>query len=783
MTSRSRPWSRSRRMVAQPPVAAKTPASPGTSGTQSADTLNSSTGALLRVDMVGPEAITIGEAALLSVRLSNLGATEAQNASVRVVVPKHLELVSTEVETGSTHTQPESVSGSILVWAIDRIPARAERRMTLKVVPRTAAPLELPVEWSVAPISTVARIQVQQPRLELSLHGPDELVFGDTKMFTVTVSNPGSGEAKQVALRLALGDESADTLQIGTIPAGISRKYEVEVTARQAGQMTIQAVVQGANDLQAETQQRIQVRRADLKIEALGSAMKYAGSVGTYQVRVANQGDAAADNVQAVVRLPASAQYVQGLEDAKQQGNELAWSVGRLAAGEERTFRFFCQLNQEGNARFDIAIRNEGGSETVSSLVTRVEAIADLKMTVNDPKSPVPVGEEVLYEIQIANRGTKAATQVQVVAQFSDGIEPVSVEGSPAEHGVGSRFRPTINHMESRLAENDSRPLPPIPSRNTWPGGLRRSRGVRTGAAACHFVAQFRCQFVLFRGHRFLQSLFQGAPDAVVRPERFAKLHQPHDQAILLEILLGVVFGEQFAELFQAFVQFLDRRFGCLCLQFRQRTSLDAMKQYERPVLLVRDGPLLVRRMIHAEIHHRQRVIGILDRPVECAKRQPTHSPMIKLDELPVDFGALLVGQFEIFVQQFFAQQVVVKALKTERPIPVRAPVDLHLQDAHVHPHLDHVAAVVALNNAHLDRVRLVWPLFEQSIQILLHRHCAHAKETGNLHVLVRPIIPQRHILVPLANFFPRQKRQDFPRFITHRWLDIGSQCGFTRLS
>ncbi|MCL4204662.1 MAG: hypothetical protein KJ000_19415 [Pirellulaceae bacterium] len=420
-------------MAAKSVPDAQPPASAATSGIQGSDTLNSSTGALLRVDTVGPEAVTIGEAALLSVRLSNLGATEAQNASVRVVVPKNLELISAEVEAGSTHREQESVSGSILVWAIDRIPARAERRMTLNVVPRTADPVELPVQWSVAPISTVARIQVQQPRLELSLLGPGELTYGDTKMFTVTVSNPGSGEAKQVALRLALGDESADTLQIGNIPAGVSRKYEVEVTARQAGQMTIRAVVQGANDLRAETQQRIQVRRADLKIEALGSAMKYAGSVGTYQVRVTNQGDAVADNVQAVVRLPASAKYVQGLENAQQQGNELAWPVGRLAAGEERTFRFFCQLNQEGTARFDIAIRNDGGPETVSSLVTRVEAIADLKMTVNDPKSPVPVGDEVLYEIQITNQGTKAATQVQVVAQFSDGIEPMSVEGAPAE--------------------------------------------------------------------------------------------------------------------------------------------------------------------------------------------------------------------------------------------------------------------------------------------------------------------------------------------------------------
>ncbi len=36
--------------------------------------------------------------------------------------------------------------------------------------------------------------------------------------------------------------------------------------------------------------------------------------------------------------------------------------------------------------------------------------------------------------------------------------------------GVGSRFRPTIYHMESGSPENDSRrPFPLIPPRNTWP--------------------------------------------------------------------------------------------------------------------------------------------------------------------------------------------------------------------------------------------------------------------------------------------------------------------------
>lgn len=416
-------------------------------GSTASDTLNSSTGALLRVDTVGPEAIAVGETADLTVSLTNLGVTEAHQASVRVTLPQHLELVSSQVEEGTARVQQESISGSVLVWSIDHLPARAERRMMLRVIPRTAAPLELPIEWFVAPLASVARIQVQQPRLELLLQGPSEVVYGDTKLFTVTVSNPGDGDARHVSLRLSLGDESGDDLEIGTLAAGVSRKYEVEVTARQAGSLAINAIVQGANDLRAEARELLQVRRAELKLETAGSGMQYAGSVGTYQVRVVNQGDAATDNLVALVRLPASADYLRGLEQAEQHGDRLTWPVGRLAAGEERIYRFFCQLNQPGDARFDIAVRNDRDVESASSLVTRVEAIADLKMTINDPASPVPVGEDVLYEIQIVNRGSRAANQVQVVAQFSDGIEPVAVEGSPAELVPGQAVFAPIAHV------------------------------------------------------------------------------------------------------------------------------------------------------------------------------------------------------------------------------------------------------------------------------------------------------------------------------------------------
>ena len=204
------------------------------------------------------------------------------------------------------------------------------------------------------------------------------------------------------------------------------------------------------------------MRRADLRIETLGSGLKYAGSVGTYQIRVANAGDAPAESVQAVVRLPSGAKYVQGLDGAKQEGSNLSWSVGRLAAGEERTYRFFCQLDQEGDARFDFVVREDGGMEANGNVVTRVEAIADLKMIVNDPKGPIAVGEEVVYEIQVTNRGTKEASGVQVIAQFSEGIEPSAAEGTKAEIVPGqvifqpiARLNPTETMKLSVKAKAD----------------------------------------------------------------------------------------------------------------------------------------------------------------------------------------------------------------------------------------------------------------------------------------------------------------------------------------
>ena len=66
-----------------------------------------------------------------------------------------------------------------------------------------------------------------------------------------------------------------------------------------------------------------------------------------------------------------------------------------------------------------------------------MDAAPDLSISIRDPRAPAPVGAEVVYEIAIKNQGGKAATDVQAVAQFSHGIEPIRVEGYEARIETG----------------------------------------------------------------------------------------------------------------------------------------------------------------------------------------------------------------------------------------------------------------------------------------------------------------------------------------------------------
>lgn len=409
---------------------------PASGAAQSPMTLAKSGSPALRVELVGPATTSVGEEAIFKIQLQNQGEAEAVGAVVRIALPAGVQVVSAQAATGDARPQQDGSSGTI-VWNLERLQAQAASMLTLTLVPTTIQPIEMNVDWSVQPSRVVARIDVKQPMLELALNGPTEMVYGDTKVFSIVLANPGTGDAKNVDVSVMLDSSTSDTLHVGTIAAGTSKSLDFEVTARQTGGTQIVATASGNGNLKQQVMHRIAVQRAELQVDASGPQMEFAGAVASYGVRVANTGNATARNVQLVVRVPQGARYLQGVGNVRHENGETIWQLGDLPPATERVIGFDCEMTMDGELTFQVAARGDGGLETGDELTTRVEALADLKLSVNDPQGPIPVGQEVVYEINVVNRGTKAATQVQVIGQFSEGIEPLGTDGMPGEIQTG----------------------------------------------------------------------------------------------------------------------------------------------------------------------------------------------------------------------------------------------------------------------------------------------------------------------------------------------------------
>ena len=72
---------------------------------------------------------------------------------------------------------------------------------------------------------------------------------------------------------------------------------------------------------------------------------------------------------------------------------------------------------------------SEHGAQKAAELPTRIEGVASLALTIQDRDDPVEVGQETLYEIRVANEGSKDATNVVVTCDLPTGMKVKGIRG------------------------------------------------------------------------------------------------------------------------------------------------------------------------------------------------------------------------------------------------------------------------------------------------------------------------------------------------------------------
>lgn len=411
----------------------------------------------IRVVTSGPAEIPIRQAVNYEVRVENRGSIAAPGALIRVTLPRWIGVQTQKASRGEIGEESNQREQQLL-WQVEGLPAGSAETLTLALSAVEARQFDVAVEWAVLPQSNIAHVQVLEPKLELVIDGPDRVIYGQSQSYKVRVLNPGNGNAENVVFTLSPNSKTPQSQQIGRIPAGKEAHFEVELTARDRESLQIHGLAIGASGLETELTKSIEVVAADLEAVLSGPPLRYQASSAAYKLEITNRGDAACEQLTAVLQLPAGVKYEGGLPQpadasgkttgAETSGNAIQWQVGQLAPGESAEYEFHCMMQETGEQK--IAFQCEGTAAGAANVAftTNVETLADLVLSVADPSAPAPVGEEVTYEIVLRNRGSKAATDVQTLAQFSDDVEPVRVEGGTGKVAPGQVVFDAIPRIE-----------------------------------------------------------------------------------------------------------------------------------------------------------------------------------------------------------------------------------------------------------------------------------------------------------------------------------------------
>ena len=381
----------------------------------------------IEVQAFGPKSIGINKKANYQIVIQNNGRVDAEKLLIGLNIPSWIDIQSVSMTNGSKKVS-NSAKDARLLWTVDRVPAGQKQTLSIDAIPRKPEMFDLGVEWTYLPRVAATTVAVTQPRLDMKISGPRDVLYGQKAIYHVTVRNPGTGVAENVHVKLpeALGGERAP---LHSIEPGKEKNFQVELLARTAGELDLIATATANGELKVSASRPIIVRRAKLDISISGPPMKYAGGFGKYHVNIANNGDAMAQDVIAAVALPLGVKYLGGVEAAKTIDGGVRWNVGTLAPGDKRSYAFNCELNSAGELQMEAGVRGTGDLAASNACVTKVDTIADLVLAVQDPKGPLPTGDDVIYKINVTNRGTRAAQAVKIVMQFSDGIEPAKAEG------------------------------------------------------------------------------------------------------------------------------------------------------------------------------------------------------------------------------------------------------------------------------------------------------------------------------------------------------------------
>lgn len=374
---------------------------------------------------------SVGQECRCDLVVENSGRSVVRNVMAEAVLPQGLQVID---------AQPApTAAGTSARWAFAELQPGQTEKISLVVVPRQEGDVQMNafVQLTGATSSNVA---VTKPMLAIKVEGSSTVEVGQQAGYTVHITNPGTGKAKNVVIQAAVpqGLEhrqgSLLTIEIGTLNPGEVRQARLNLTAVKGGEQKMAVRVIADGDLSDQTIQRVTVAEPRLNIGLRGPDSRKTGQLSDYELVVVNEGNVDSSNVRAKYKVPAGFEFVQADAGGKFNTDDrtIEWFVGTLEPNRSRQFKVTLRPTKSGESLHQVGVLSEHGKMTVAEHSTAVAGKAELTLTVATTQKQVSPGGEAVFNIHVENNGSSAAEGVGLSCELPPALEILEITG-PSE--------------------------------------------------------------------------------------------------------------------------------------------------------------------------------------------------------------------------------------------------------------------------------------------------------------------------------------------------------------
>jgi uncharacterized repeat protein (TIGR01451 family) len=399
--------------------------------------------------------------------VTNISDAELQNVELTASSFRNLVVAKSDPAA-------EKPGGDTLTWMLGDL-AECETR----VITVTASSPEVGTASACLAATYANRLcamtRVVEPGLEIVKAAPAEALICDEVEMVLTVTNPGTGVARNVKVRDALaegltaaGKASAEG-EAGDLSPGESKRMAFKVKASKTGKYTNQATVEAAGGLSAKSNSTVTVfRQPILQIACSAPEQRFIDRSATFNLEVKNVGDA--PSASTVVKASVTGGEVSNLtKGGTASRGEVTWSLGALPPGASQTLSFDAKTTQAGMIQASASASGVCAASVRAACETRVIGIPAILLEVVDIEDPVEVGKTTTYVITVTNQGTAPGTNIKVACDIPELSAYVSSTGASPASAAGNRVTlgtipslPPKQKVEWRLivtakAEGDAR--------------------------------------------------------------------------------------------------------------------------------------------------------------------------------------------------------------------------------------------------------------------------------------------------------------------------------------